>query len=142
MIISLSVLGTYYHLQADPSVAPPGWIPLVALVIYIASFSLGFGPIPWLMMGEIFPTRIRGPAASITTAFNWACTFVITKTFLDLQTLLGPAGVFWMFGVVCIVGLVFVLVVVPETKGMSMEDIENLFVADGKEIDFEEDTIY
>ena len=86
----------------------PGWIPLIALVVYVVSFSIGFGPIPWLMMGEIFPSRIRGifhffknkskifinlfekykllgPAASFSTAFNWACTFIVTKTFMNLQ---------------------------------------------------------
>ena len=62
-----------------------GWIPLVALMTYVTSFSAGFGPIPWLMMGEIFPGRIRGAAASIATAFNWTCTFIVTKSFMDLQ---------------------------------------------------------
>ena len=62
-----------------------GWIPLVALMVYVITFSTGFGPIPWLMMGEIFPGRIRGAAASIATAFNWACTFIVTKSFMDLQ---------------------------------------------------------
>jgi hypothetical protein len=62
-----------------------GWIPMVSLMIYVISFSTGFGPIPWLMMGEIFPGRIRGPAASIATAFNWTCTFIVTKSFMDLQ---------------------------------------------------------
>ena len=57
----------------------------MALMVYVVSFSTGFGPIPWLMMGEIFPSRIRGAAASMATAFNWACTFLVTKTFMDLQ---------------------------------------------------------
>ena len=67
------------------SYLPPGWIPLVALMVYVVSFSIGFGPIPWLMMGELFPSRIRGAAASIATAFNWTCTFIVTKSFMDLQ---------------------------------------------------------
>ena len=58
---------------------------MIALVVYVVSFSVGFGPIPWLMMGEVFPARIRGAAASLATAFNWACTFIVTKTFMDLQ---------------------------------------------------------
>jgi facilitated trehalose transporter len=58
---------------------------MVSLMLYVISFSTGFGPIPWLMMGEIFPGRIRGPAASIATAFNWTCTFIVTKSFMDLQ---------------------------------------------------------
>ncbi len=66
---------------------PPGYIPLIALVVYVVCFSVGFGPIPWLMMGEVFPARIRGAAASLATAFNWACTFIVTKTFMDLQVI-------------------------------------------------------
>ena len=54
-------------------------------VLFDKFYFLGFGPIPWLMMGEIFPSRIRGAAASISTAFNWACTFIVTKTFMSLQ---------------------------------------------------------
>lgn len=90
MVISLGVFGLYFFLKqqaehdADGN-PPPGWLPLVALMVYVVCFSLGFGPIPWLMMGEIFPSRIRGAAASMATAFNWACTFVVTKSFVDLQ---------------------------------------------------------
>merc|ERR1719471_1046608 len=103
MILSLAVFGTYFYLKEDTTKAHtvginlieksenvlPGWIPLMALMIYVVSFSLGFGPIPWLMMGEVFPSRIRGAAASIATALNWAFTFVVTKTFMDMQAYLG-----------------------------------------------------
>ena len=87
MILSLGVFGAYFYIKdvAKDIGEPPGWIPLIALVVYVVSFSIGFGPIPWLMMGEVFPSRIRGAAASIATTFNWACTFLVTKTFMDLQ---------------------------------------------------------
>ena len=88
---------------------------------------MGFGPIPWLMMGEIFPSRIRGPAASISTAFNWACTFVVTKTFLSLQEAINTFGVFWLFSVVIFVFVFFIIFCVPETQGLSLEDIERLY---------------
>lgn len=65
-----------------------GWLPLASFVVYILGFSLGFGPIPWLMMGEILPAKIRGSAASVATAFNWSCTFIVTKTFQDMIGLL------------------------------------------------------
>lgn len=99
MILSLAVFGAYFYLKEEFSDTQttsrnsveksgtllPGWIPLMALMVYVVSFSLGFGPIPWLMMGEVFPSRIRGAAASIATALNWAFTFLVTKTFMDLQ---------------------------------------------------------
>ncbi len=87
MIVSLLCFGGYFFAKNVYSVSPPGWIPLIALMVYVVSFSVGFGPIPWLMMGEIFPGRIRGAAASISTAFNWTCTFIVTKTFMDLQVI-------------------------------------------------------
>lgn len=101
-----------------------GWLPLLAFVFYVVGFSLGFGPIPWLMLGEILPGKIRGTAASVATAFNWMCTFIVTKTFNDLIEAIGNDGAFWFFGVVCVVGLVFVIMCVPETQGKSLEEIE------------------
>ncbi|XP_023712857.1 facilitated trehalose transporter Tret1 isoform X3 [Cryptotermes secundus] len=126
MIISLAVLGTFFYLKdhTDTNVTPYGWLPLVSFVIYVIGFSFGFGPIPWLMMGEILPAKIRGSAASIVTGFNWTCTFVVTKTFTDLITGLGSAITFWMFGGICLAGLFFVIFWVPETQGKSLEDIE------------------
>lgn len=85
MIITLATLGGYFYVkESGGDVSTIGWLPLSCLVIYVLSFSLGFGPIPWLMMGEILPAKIRGTAASVATGFNWSCTFIVTKTFADL----------------------------------------------------------
>ncbi|KAK0090903.1 hypothetical protein PV325_000069 [Microctonus aethiopoides] len=125
MIITLMCLGAFFYLKnGNYNVDNVGWLPLVSLVIYVIGFSLGFGPIPWLMMGEILPARIRGPAASIVTGFNWTCTFIVTKAFNDLIKIVGAEGTFWIFGGVCVVGLVFVIFFVPETRGRSLEEIE------------------
>ena len=123
MMISLGVLGAHYHSQA---VSP--LTPLVALVLYIISFSFGFGPIPWLLMGELLPSRSRGTCAAITTGTNWAATFIVTKTFLDLKNLVGAATVFWLYGLICGMALLFIMVAVPETRGKSLEEIERLFI--------------
>lgn len=85
MIITLAALsGFFYAKESGSDVTSVSWLPLASLVIYVLSFSLGFGPIPWLMMGEILPAKIRGTAASVATGFNWSCTFIVTKTFADL----------------------------------------------------------
>lgn len=86
MFITLSALaGYFYIMEHNPQLASTiGWLPLASLIVFVLSFSLGFGPIPWLMMGEILPSKIRGTAASVATGFNWSCTFIITKTFQDL----------------------------------------------------------
>jgi len=85
MIISLATLGTFFYLKNNGyEVSHIGWLPLATFIVFVVGFSLGFGPIPWLMMGEILPGKIRGIAASVATAFNWACTFLVTKTFSDI----------------------------------------------------------
>ena len=145
MIISLAIFGAFFYLkvsciwpfqfcqkQIDTSFQDiehevPGWIPLVALMVYLASFSIGFGPVPWLMMAEIFPSRIRGPAASLVTTFNWTCVFVVTNTFMNLQKAITPYGVFWLFALILLAFIFFIIFYVPETQGLSLEKIERSF---------------
>ncbi|XP_065087392.1 facilitated trehalose transporter Tret1 isoform X2 [Ochlerotatus camptorhynchus] len=125
MVITLMTLGGFFYAKnSGQDVSQVGWLPLAAFVIYVLGFSLGFGPIPWLMMGEILPGKIRGSAASVATAFNWSCTFIVTKTFSDIIQAIGTHGTFWLFGSICVVGFVFVIIYVPETQGKSLEDIE------------------
>jgi facilitated trehalose transporter len=110
------------HLDQDTSHI--GWLPLATFIVYIVAFSIGYGPIPWLMMGEIFPNKVRGHAAAVATAFNWACSFAVTKAFHDLVDGMGAHGAFWFFGAICLTSTIFVTLFVPETKGCSLEDIE------------------
>ncbi|XP_034946797.1 facilitated trehalose transporter Tret1-2 homolog isoform X2 [Chelonus insularis] len=125
MIVTLALLGIFFYLYEHKyDTSSYGWIPLTTLIIYVLGFSLGFGPIPWLMMGEILPAKVRGQAASIVTGFNWICTFIVTKTFLSIANVIGQAAVFWLYCGICIIGLIFVIVFVPETRGRSLEDIE------------------
>lgn len=85
MIIGLGALGGYFYVKDNgQDVSHIGWLPLVSLMCYVLCFSLGFGPIPWLMMGEILPSKIRGSAASVATGFNWSCTFIVTLTFQNI----------------------------------------------------------
>jgi facilitated trehalose transporter len=125
MALSLGVLGTFFlmqHLEHDVTLF--GWLPLASFIVYIIAFSIGYGPIPWLMMGEIFPGKVRGHAASVATAFNWACSFAVTKSFNDLTNAIGAHGAFWFFGICCFLSIFFVIFFVPETKGHSLENIE------------------
>jgi len=136
MILSLGVFGAYFYMKDVARADPPGWVPLVALMVYVVCFSVGFGPIPWLMMGEVFPARIRGAAASLATAFNWACTFLVTKTFMDLQMSLGAHGAFWLFACICVASVFFIIFFVPETQGKTLEEIENMFKPEGEKVVF------
>lgn len=127
LTLTLAVLGSFFYARDNwhTDVSRLGWLPLASIMIYLLGFSLAFGPIPWLMMGEILPAKIRGAAASIITAFNWLCTFTVTKTFHNILAGIGPAGTFWLFGAICFIGLFFVVTCVPETRGKSLEQIEN-----------------
>lgn len=91
MTITLSSLGGYFYAKDVllRDVTEISWLPLASLMIFVLCFSLGYGPIPWLMMGEILPAKIRGSAASVATGFNWSCTFIVTKSF---DSLMGTYG--------------------------------------------------
>uniref|UniRef100_A0A1B6E2N3 Major facilitator superfamily (MFS) profile domain-containing protein n=1 Tax=Clastoptera arizonana TaxID=38151 RepID=A0A1B6E2N3_9HEMI len=135
MTLTLLTLGTFFYFKSrGTDVSEYGWLPLMSFVIFVIGFSVGFGPIPWLMMGEILPAKIRGSAASLATAFNWSCTFVVTKTFTDMIALVGSHGAFWIFGGICFTGLFFVIIFVPETQGKSLEDIERNLTGSGPKV--------
>lgn len=125
MIITLVTLGSFCYVKdVGVNVDNFGWLPLACLVIYVLGFSIGFGPIPWLMLGEILPSKIRGPAASMATGLNWTCAFIVTKTFTNISLALNMYGAMWLFTIICVIGLFFVIFFVPETRGISLEEIE------------------
>eukprot|EP00931_Biecheleriopsis_adriatica_P030203 TRINITY_DN17822_c0_g1_i2.p1 TRINITY_DN17822_c0_g1~~TRINITY_DN17822_c0_g1_i2.p1 ORF type:complete len:541 (-),score=93.34 TRINITY_DN17822_c0_g1_i2:50-1528(-) len=102
----------------------PGWLAMAASFCYIAFFSLGLGPIPWLMMGEIFPGKIRSSASSIAAAVNWLCSFITTETVEGLKDAITFSGVFGVYGFVLALGTIYVVNSVPETKGRSLAELE------------------
>jgi facilitated trehalose transporter len=125
MVVTTVTLGAFCYVKdAGVDVHDYGWLPLASLVIYVLGFSIGFGPIPWLMLGEILPSKIRSTAASIATGLNWTCAFIVTKTFTNISIALNMYGTMWLFTVICVVGLFFVIFFVPETRGISLEEIE------------------
>lgn len=104
-----------------------GISPLVILSCilgYTGFFAFAMGPIPWVVISEIFPNKIRGRAASIATSTLWAGTLVVTMTFLSLVRALGVSGTFSIYAVLCVVSFVFIWTKVPETKGKTLEQIQ------------------
>ncbi|XP_023167619.2 facilitated trehalose transporter Tret1 isoform X3 [Drosophila hydei] len=126
MALSTTAIGVYFYMKdQDPaSVDNLGWLPVGSLCIFMIMFSIGYGPVPWLMMGELFATDIKGFAGSIAGTTNWVLAFVVTKTFKNLNDSLGSGGTFWLFAGVTIVGVIFVFLAVPETKGKSLNEIQ------------------
>lgn len=104
-----------------------GWLSLVSLLVFIAFFSLGWGPLPWLITAEVLPVRAKSLAGGIATACNWLVAFLTTKEFEDLEWALNEFGAFWLFAGISLAGVIFVFFFVPETKGKSLEEIEAEF---------------
>lgn len=133
MGVCLAGLGLYFYLQsAEKDVSNLGWLPIVALCIYIVVFSLGFGPIPWLMCGELFAPDIKGFLGALAGTTNWILAFIITKFFVNVVDAIQRGPTFWLFMGFCLVGFVFVLIFVPETKGKSFAEIQ--MILSGEEI--------
>lgn len=99
-------------------------LAVIGLLGYIASFAASIGPLPWVMMAEIFPARVRGMAMSVTSLTNWAFNFLVVFSFPVLVARFGLGPVFGFYALVCAVGLLFTWKRVPETSGVSLEAIE------------------
>ncbi|XP_021715396.1 D-xylose-proton symporter-like 3, chloroplastic [Chenopodium quinoa] len=117
--VSLFLLAAYYKfLGGLPFVA------VAALLLYVGSYQISFGPISWLMVSEIFPVRTRGRGISLAVLTNFGSNALVTFAFSPLKELLGADNLFLLFGAIALLSLVFILTLVPETKGLSLEEIE------------------
>lgn len=101
-----------------------GWPMLLLVVLAIACYAMSLAPVVWVVLSEIFPTRIRGGAMAVATCFLWTACFVLTYTFPLLNEKLGGAGTFWIYGGICLASFLFIRTHLPETKGKSLEEIE------------------
>jgi SP family facilitated glucose transporter-like MFS transporter 8 len=139
MGICLAILGLYFSLKnRGDDVSGIGWLPLICLAVFIVMFSLGFGPLPWMMMGELFAPNVKGAASSIAVCTNWTLVFIVTFTFGKLIDWMGEHWTFWLFAIICCIATSFVFFVVPETKGKTLIEIQRILngesIAKGKEI--------
>lgn len=128
-VISMGALGAYFHiLRTDPATAEfLTWLPLASLVLFISGLAMGVGPLAWLVSSEVLPAKIRGHGGAIAALSNFGFSFIVTKTFVDLQRTITPAGVFWFYGITSFIGILFALFVLPETKDKTSDEIGALF---------------
>jgi sugar porter (SP) family MFS transporter len=122
MIVTLGVLGLAFHSSLGS--ATLARVAVVTLMAYVASFAISLGPIFWLLIGEIYPLRIRGLASGTAATTNWASNLLVSLTFLSLLQALGPSLTFWTYGLLAIAAWFFCYYLVPETKGRTLEEIE------------------
>ncbi|XP_038193736.1 solute carrier family 2, facilitated glucose transporter member 8 isoform X2 [Arvicola amphibius] len=146
MVFSMSAFGTYFKLtQSGPSnsshvsllvpiSAEPvdvhvglAWLAVGSMCLFIAGFAVGWGPIPWLLMSEIFPLHVKGVATGVCVLTNWFMAFMVTKAFSSVMAILKPYGAFWLTAAFCILSVLFTLTFVPETKGRTLEQITAYF---------------
>lgn len=125
MIIGAGGLaGTYALMGAAYYFSITGWPLLLLVVIGIACYAMSLAPVTWVVLSEIFPNRIRGAAMAVATIALWLASFLLTYTFPLLNNTFGASGTFWLYGIICIAGLLFIYKKLPETKGKSLEEIE------------------
>ena len=104
-------------------------MPMLLLVLAaIACYAMSLAPVTWVVISEIFPNRIRGAAVAVAVMALWIACFILTYTFPILNGHLGPAGTFWLYAGICVVGFVFIFFKLPETKGKTLEQIERELV--------------
>mmetsp|Transcript_39297 Transcript_39297/g.65997 ORF Transcript_39297/g.65997 Transcript_39297/m.65997 type:complete len:514 (-) Transcript_39297:322-1863(-) len=127
MSASAFTMGVYFNIKETIDPATGTVLSLGSLMAYIIFFSLGLGAIPWVLMSEIFPAPTRGLASSMATLVNWSCSFVVTQSFKGMMNTLTPAGAFTCYALELAGTFAFVLVLVPETKGRTLEQIQALF---------------
>lgn len=127
MSTALAGFGTFMYVTGDIKAGPSlDWIPLTCALVFQVAFSLGISPIAWLYIGELFPLKHRGLGA-IANSVSYACSFASVKTFVDFQLLLGLHGAFWLYAGISVVGLIFTVVLVPETKGQGLQEMQESY---------------
>ena len=122
LAIIYSFMGAAYYFHIT------GIVLLIIVVMAIACYAMTLATVMWVIISEIFPNRIRGVAMSVCTFALWAACFILTYTFPMLNSGLGAAGTFWLYGLICLGGGIFVVFRLPETKGKSLEEIEKELV--------------
>jgi SP family arabinose:H+ symporter-like MFS transporter len=123
MAVSLFVLAAAFYFKIFD-----GYLVLCFILLYIGSFAASLGPVTWVFISEIFPNRLRSEAMSVAIVILWAACFVVSLTFPYMLNVLGGGAAFFVFGIMCILYLIFIVMKVPETKGRSLEELEKILI--------------
>ncbi|XP_019754526.2 facilitated trehalose transporter Tret1 isoform X1 [Dendroctonus ponderosae] len=126
MSICLAALGLYFYFSNFMNLRALSFVPLVSVTGFMASFSIGFGPIPWMIMGEILSPKSRTFLSSLAASINWLLAFLITNQFANLVNFVGIGPTFLGFSVICGLSTIFVLSLVEETKGRSQKEVAHI----------------
>jgi MFS family permease len=120
-----SVFAAFGGARDDAAVAAGAAVAVV--VAFVCAFSVGIGPLAWVYSSEILPLRLRGQGAGVGTAMNRVVSGVVTMTFISLYGAITMAGAFYLYAAIAAASFVFIYACLPETRGRSLEDMEELF---------------
>lgn len=121
--VSMVALSMFMYFKPEDM----AWLPLSCLMVYIAAVSIGLVPLPWIMCGEVFPTRVRGLGSGISSAVAFTSFFVVVKTAPGMMRDFGEVVTFLSYGVVALTGTAVLYFILPETRGKSLQEIEDRF---------------
>ena len=122
MIFCLFAMGLFFYFEISS-----GPLLLIFILGFIGSFASSLGPIPWVMISEIFPTKIRGTAMSFSIVILWLGVVLVTQFFPVLLDLFGGAYTFWIFMINALILLIFTLIIIPETQQKTLEEIQEIW---------------
>lgn len=128
VIVSLVILSwAFFSGASDSTGGLYGWLAVIGLTLYIAFFSPGMGPVPWTVNSEIYPEAYRGICGGMSATVNWVSNLIVSQTFLSIAEAAGIGATFLILAVVAVLAFIFVIVYVPETKGLTFEEVENIW---------------
>lgn len=125
MVVTLGALGWVFHSASQSGWL--AWLAVISMMLYVASFAISLGPIFWLLISEIYPLKVRNSAEGLAATFNWAANLAVSLTFLSLLHGLGAPRTFWLYGLFGVGAWLFSYRLVPETKGHTLEQIEQFW---------------
>jgi len=136
MCVCHSVLGgCFYFQQSDSGFMKQelpseeinyGWLPPIAIMVFLFLGNGGYGSLIWVVSAEILPPRVRPISTSINMFFSFVLGFLTSKTFVDLVFAIGACGTFWLYASICLLGGIFTFIFIPETKGKTINEIQEL----------------
>lgn len=128
VIVSLVILSGAFFFQSSGSTSVIyGYIAVIGLALYIAFFAPGMGPVPWTVNSEIYPEAYRGICGGMSATVNWISNLIVAQTFLSVAESVGTGATFLILAVVAVIAFIFVIVYLPETKGLTFEEVERIW---------------
>jgi MFS family permease len=132
MTLMLIALGVYFFLVESESevVDSLGWLPLTSLCIFLIAYSIGFGPLPWLLISEVYSKDYNAIASPLNGCFSWLLAFAVTATFGTISDAIGIGATFMIFAGLSCLGIFFTYFVVIETKAKTMLEIQRILAGE------------